>query len=72
MNEAQDKQPQNPHDIYNPHWEEVVLLNQLPVRIYKESSTSKTVTLRHDERCAFLRITRRIIQSPGSGVKSLR
>lgn len=43
------------------------LLNQ----IHRESCTSKTVTLRHDERCAFLRITWRITQSSRSGVESL-
>lgn len=44
------------------------LLNQ----IHRENRTSKTVTLRHDDRCAFLRITRGITQSSGSSVKSLR
>ena len=44
------------------------LLNQ----IHRENRTSKTVTLRHDDRCAFLRITRGVTQSSGSGVKSLR
>ena len=72
--EAQHKHVINPHDIHKHHWgKKSFSVNPPPGRVlvFRESSASKAVTLRHDERCVLLRITSSTAPAPGEDV-SLR